>query len=132
MIYIIVATGIFAFEMLLWWCRATYPSAPRWIPHFSRYLPFDYLASCLFGHARRTLDRQNSDRWVISAREQLRALRKIWLDLNFTDRFGIFLRLLEIGNATFLTYIIFAQTIGAYSVRMPVSSIFKYERFDKW
>lgn len=77
----------------------------------------------LFGHVRRTLDRQNSDRWVISARNQLRTLRKMWLDLSFSERLGVILRFLEIFNTAWLTYIIVAPSIGAYSVCIAVISI---------
>ena len=102
---------------MLWWCRATYPHTPRWISRATNVLPFEWFDHDLFGHLRRTLDRQNSDRWVVSAREQLRQLRGIWLNRSFTDRLGLILRLLEALNTVFLIYIIVAQTIGAYSVR---------------
>ena len=79
--------------------------------------------SGLFGHMRRTLDRQNSDRWVISAREQLRTLRRMWISFSFTDRLGVILRLLEIGNSAFLIYVVIAQTVGLYEVSVAVRSI---------
>lgn len=88
-----------------------------------RYCPFEDVITQLFGHVRHTLDRQNSDRWVISAREQLRTLRRMWLSLSFTDRLGVILRLLEIGNTIFLTYIVFAQTVGSYAVRLAARSV---------
>lgn len=84
--------------------------------------PFEDLITQLFGHVRGNLDRQNSDRWVIGAREQLRTLRTMWKSLSFTDRLGVILRLLEIGNTIFLTYIVFAQTLGSYSVRKAARS----------
>lgn len=115
LIYIVVATAIFAIEMLLWWCRATYPNMPGWVPQWMKHDPFEDLITQLFGHVRGNLDRQNSDRWVIGAREQLRTLRTMWKSLSFTDRLGVILRLLEIGNTIFLTYIVFAQTLGSYS-----------------
>ena len=91
-----------------------------------RYYPFEDFLTQLFGHVRRTLDRQNSDRWVIGAREQLQTLRRMWISLSFTDRLGVILRLLEIGNTILLTYIVFAQTIGAYSVRVAARLACKY------
>lgn len=91
-----------------------------------RYYPFEDFITQLFGHVRRTLDRQNSDRWVIGAREQLRTLRRMWISLSFTDRLGLILRSLEIANTIFLTYIVFAQTVGAYSVRIAARSVCNY------
>ena len=125
-IYIVIATVIFAIELLLWWCRAIYPNVPRWIPHCMRSPPFESFMSDLFGHVRCTLDRQNSDRWVISARVRLRTLRKTWLALSFTDRLGVILRLLEIGNTFVLAYIIVAPSIGAYSVRKAAKPMPKH------
>lgn len=91
-----------------------------------RRYPFEDIITQLFGHVRRTLDRQNSDRWVISAREQLRTLQRMWISLSFTDRLSVILQLLEIGNTVFLTYIVFAQILGSYSVRIAARSMCKH------
>lgn len=91
-----------------------------------RHFPLEDFMIRLFGHVRRTLDRQNSDRWVFGAREQLRMLRRMWISLSFTDQLGVILRLLEIWNTIFLTYIVFAQTFGSYSVRIVATSVSKY------
>lgn len=104
-----------------------YPDVPRWIPHFMRSLPFEGFFSKFFRRIRRSLDCQTKIRSVISSRLQLRTLQKMWLDLSFTDRLDAILRLLEISNTIFLTYIIIAQSIGTYSVCITVVILFEIE-----
>ena len=102
--------------MILWWCRATCRHAPPWISQVARIWPFKVFLNQLFGHRRRTLNRQNSDRWVVRVREKIREWRRMWSWRTFTDQLGPILRLLEVANTVFLIYIIVAQSIGAYTV----------------
>lgn len=81
-----------------------------------RNLPFKGFISNLFRQVRYALDHQSSTGWGISSRMQLRTLQKMLCDLSFTDGLDAILRLLELGNTIFLTYIIIAQSIGTYSV----------------
>ena len=79
-------------------------------------LAFQVVLQSNLRHRRRTLNRQNSDRWTVRVREKIREWRRMWSRRTFTDRLGPILRLLEIVNTVFLIYIIVAQSIGAYMV----------------
>ena len=52
----------------------------------------------------------------IKSHSRLRKLQRDWATLGFTDCLAVVLRFCEFANAVFLTYIVFAQTLGAYQV----------------
>ena len=108
---------IFAAEMGLWWVRATFRKTPEWISRQMRRWPFELLISQLSKHAQRiiSLDPKSLDP-KIKSRNWLRKLQRNWATLGFTDCLAVLLRFCEFTNAVFLTYIVFAQTLGAYQV----------------
>ena len=103
---------IFAAEMFLWWVRATFRKTPEWILRWTQCWPFELLISKLSKYGYRFI---NVDKKTKS-RNRLRKLWSNWAALGFTNSLAVFLRFCEFANAIFLTYIIFAQTLGAYQV----------------
>ena len=103
---------IFAAEMGLWWVRATFRKTPEWILRWMQCWPLELLISQLSKQAHRIINLDNKT----TSRNPLRKLRRKWATLGFTDCLAVFLRFCEFANAVFLTYIVFAQTLGAYQV----------------
>ena len=74
--------------------------------------PFESLISKLMKHGHRfiNLDKRTKSR---------NRLRKLWgkcATLGVTNCLAVVLRFCEFANAIYLTYIVFAQTLGAYQV----------------
>lgn len=119
MIYVILATSVFASEFLLWSLRASFPGKPRLLKHIT---PDDAVDGVLrqadrsLTHAK--LRRAETQKWIASTQEHLQRLRRWWMGLNFTDRLGLVLRFHEVANMAWLIYIVCAQTIGSYRVTL--------------
>ncbi|MCJ1469601.1 hypothetical protein MMC07_008236 [Pseudocyphellaria aurata] len=91
LIFVVVALGIFAAEFLVWWLI-------EWAPE---------------GHTSRM--ESNRSRLIRAAKDKLSGPLDWWGSLTLRDRIEIFvLRPLEIGNFTWLVYIVIAQTFGFY------------------
>ena len=103
---------IFAAEMGLWWVRATFRKTPEWVSRWTRRWPLKLLISQLSKHVQQIISLDPKTK----SRSRLLKLQRNWATLGFTDCFAVFLRFCEFANAVFLTYIVFAQTLGAYQV----------------
>ena len=104
--------------MILWWVRATFLQGPECIPEWMKHLPYEDRISRLSERTGRTLDVYDKYQWLHNLRERIGKLRRDWANLCFTDRLGLFITLCEVANCIFLAYIVWAQTVGAYQVRL--------------
>lgn len=109
MIYAVVTTWLFLIELACWAVMANDPVGPAWLKWVKNHAPGDPVL-VLLRHFRSNLERTNSGQWTLKMRRNVKRILEGWAYSTFTGRIEVLLRLGEIFNAVWLTYIVAAQT----------------------
>ena len=113
LIFIVVALGTFALELLVWPLMRD----GTVLPHFRRQFASEDLITFWGSSLKRRLspDGRNRSRFVGAVRDGLSKTLIWWSRLTLRDCMEVFLlRPFEIGNFLWLVYIVMAQTFGFY------------------